>query len=400
MKIKSLLLGSAAAMMAVSTAQAADIIIPEPEVVEYVRVCDAAGTGFFYIPGTETCLRIHGYVRYDLGFGELNQVTAADGEGTWNTRARASFRVSTWADTEYGPLRTYVETRWQYDTNGAQNQRVVNGNNPDWTLGPNGYRNAGEFSINFAYIDLAGLRIGKDESFFTTFTGYGGAVINDTTAGGYGPFDTNLISYTFNSGAFSAGVSLEQGSSNYFTDNTFGGVYDAHIGWGIDDYVPHIVAGAGYDSGAFQIRGVFAYDTRNNFANPDPTPPAGQPAVFQQGGWSGKIRGDVDFDPFSAFVMVMYGENSSAYTTWANGPVTAETLSIMGGASFDFTDQATFNTQVQWAEGNGIGDEWAVAANINYEITDGFIVRPEVVYYNNNAGNDVFGGTLRFQRSF
>ncbi|RKF05356.1 porin, partial [Oceaniradius stylonematis] len=65
MKIKSLLLGSAAAMMAVSTAQAADIIIPEPEVVEYVRVCDAAGTGFFYIPGTETCLRIHGYVRYD-----------------------------------------------------------------------------------------------------------------------------------------------------------------------------------------------------------------------------------------------------------------------------------------------------------------------------------------------
>ena len=394
MKIKSLLLGSAAAMMAVSTAQAADIIIPEPEVVEYVRVCDAAGTGFFYIPGTETCLRIHGYVRYDLGFGELNQVTAADGEGTWNTRARASFRVSTWADTEYGPLRTYVETRWQYDTNGAQNQRVVNGNNPDWTLGPNGYRNAGEFSINFAYIDLAGLRIGKDESFFTTFTGYGGAVINDTTAGGYGPFDTNLISYTFNSGAFSAGISLEQGNDNYFTDNTFGGVYDAHIGWGIDDYVPHIVAGAGYDSGAFQIRGVFAYDTRNNVVSP-------QLGVLQQGGWTGKIRGDVSFDPFSAFVMVMYGENSSAYTTWANGPVTAETLSVLGGASFDFNDQATFNMQVQWAEANGLAsDEWAVAANVNYEIVDGFIVRPEVVYYNNTAGNDVFGGTLRFQRSF
>lgn len=394
MKIKSLLLGSAAAMMAVSTAQAADIIIPEPEVVEYVRVCDAAGTGFFYIPGTETCLRIHGYVRYDIGFGELNAVTSADGEETWSKRARASFRVSTWSDTEYGPLRTYVETRWQWDTNGGQNQRVVNGNNPDWVLGPNGYTNEGEFSINFAYIDLAGLRIGKDESFFTTFTGYGGAVINDTTAGGYGPFDTNLISYTFNSGAFSAGISLEQGNDNYFTDNTFGGVYDAHIGWGIDDYVPHIVAGAGYDSGAFQIRGVFAYDTRNNVVSP-------QLGVLQQGGWTGKIRGDVSFDPFSAFVMVMYGENSSAYTTWANGPVTAETLSVLGGASFDFNDQATFNMQVQWAEANGLAsDEWAVAANVNYEIVDGFIVRPEVVYYNNTAGNDVFGGTLRFQRSF
>ncbi|MBO6638398.1 MAG: porin, partial [Roseitalea sp.] len=333
-------------------------------------------------------------VRYDIGFGELNAVTSADGEETWSKRARASFRVSTWSDTEYGPLRTYVETRWQWDTNGGQNQRVVNGNNPDWVLGPNGYTNEGEFSINFAYIDLAGLRIGKDESFFTTFTGYGGAVINDTTAGGYGPFDTNLISYTFNSGAFSAGISLEQGNDNYFTDNTFGGVYDAHIGWGIDDYVPHIVAGAGYDSGAFQIRGVFAYDTRNNVVSP-------QLGVLQQGGWTGKIRGDVSFDPFSAFVMVMYGENSSAYTTWANGPVTAETLSVLGGASFDFNDQATFNMQVQWAEANGLAsDEWAVAANVNYEIVDGFIVRPEVVYYNNTAGNDVFGGTLRFQRSF
>ncbi|WP_424993590.1 porin [Oceaniradius stylonematis] len=391
MKIKSLLLGSAAAMMAVSTAQAADIIIPEPEVVEYVRVCDAAGTGFFYIPGTETCLRIHGYVRYDIGFGDAPQtgVTDATGNETWRKRARASFRVSTWADTELGPLRTYVETRWQRDTNTVTVVAPGAAATPVFT----GYENAGEFEINFAYIDLAGLRIGKDESFFTTFTGYGGAVINDTTAGGYGPFDTNLISYTFNSGAFSAGVSLEQGSSNYFTDNTFGGVYDAHIGWGIDDYVPHIVAGAGYDSGAFQIRGVLGYDTRNNVVSP-------QLGLLRQGGWSGKIRGDVSFDPFSAFLMVMYGENSSAYTTWANGPVTAETLSIIGGASFDFTDQATFNTQVQWAEGNGIGDEWAVAANINYEITDGFIVRPEVVYYNNNAGNDVFGGTLRFQRSF
>ncbi len=34
--------------------------------MEYVRVCDAYGTGFFYIPGTETCLKINGYVEYQL----------------------------------------------------------------------------------------------------------------------------------------------------------------------------------------------------------------------------------------------------------------------------------------------------------------------------------------------
>ncbi|HEU5016865.1 MAG TPA: porin, partial [Pseudolabrys sp.] len=56
MKLKSLILGSAAALLAVSGARAADAVMaPEPEPVDYVKVCDAYGAGFFYIPGTETC---------------------------------------------------------------------------------------------------------------------------------------------------------------------------------------------------------------------------------------------------------------------------------------------------------------------------------------------------------
>ena len=70
MNIKSLLLGSAAALAVVSGAQAADAIVAaEPEPMEYVRVCDAFGTGYFYIPGTETCLKVSGYMRYDIGIG-------------------------------------------------------------------------------------------------------------------------------------------------------------------------------------------------------------------------------------------------------------------------------------------------------------------------------------------
>ena len=72
MNIKSLLLGSAAALVAVSGARAADaVVVAEPEPVEYVRVCDVYGTGFYYIPGTETCLKVGGYVRYDIGAGDL-----------------------------------------------------------------------------------------------------------------------------------------------------------------------------------------------------------------------------------------------------------------------------------------------------------------------------------------
>ena len=63
MKLRNLLFASAAGMMTVTGAQAADLPTAEP--VEYVRICDAFGTGFFYIPGTDTCLKISGYARYE-----------------------------------------------------------------------------------------------------------------------------------------------------------------------------------------------------------------------------------------------------------------------------------------------------------------------------------------------
>ena len=64
MNIKGLLLGTAAAFAVVSGAQAADAIVAAaPEPMEYVKVCDAFGAGYFYIPGTETCLKIGGLVR-------------------------------------------------------------------------------------------------------------------------------------------------------------------------------------------------------------------------------------------------------------------------------------------------------------------------------------------------
>ncbi|WP_422370798.1 porin [Hoeflea sp.] len=407
MNIKSLLLGSAAALVAVSGARAADAIIAaEPEPVEYVRVCDAFGTGFFYIPGTETCLRIHGYVRYDISGGDLLEVTSATGEGTYNKRARASFRVSTASETEMGTLRTYVETRWQYDTNGRTNA-VWNAANPARLGVANGYSNENEFSINFAWIQLGGLRVGKDESFFTTWTGYGGAVINDTLAGGYGPFDTNLISYTYNGGAFRAGISFEQGDDSlnvtYNTVATGGGALtpaqtNVAQGWGIDDYMPHVVVGAGYNAGMFDLSAVVGFDTRDDYVF------AG--VLRQRGGWAGKLRADVTLsDQASLFAMLMYGENSSAYNTWAfNGPATGETFSVIAGGTYTASDKVAFNTQIQWVESNAAGtsDRWSVVGNMNYTVVPGLVVTPELAWYDNGAAvnGDNFGATLRVQRSF
>ena len=59
--VKSLLLGSAAGLVAVAGAQAADLPV-KAKPVEYVKVCSAYGAGFYYIPGTDICLRVGGYV--------------------------------------------------------------------------------------------------------------------------------------------------------------------------------------------------------------------------------------------------------------------------------------------------------------------------------------------------
>src|SRR5918993_1052566 len=116
MNIKSLLLGSAAALVAVSGARAADaVVIAEPEPMEYVRVCDTYGVGFYYIPGTETCLKVSGYLRYDIGVGNAgfldvpDKQDLVDGLGpysddndTYYKRARFALRVDSRAETELG----------------------------------------------------------------------------------------------------------------------------------------------------------------------------------------------------------------------------------------------------------------------------------------------------------
>src|SRR5258707_12143706 len=65
--VKSLLLGSAAGLVAVAGAQAADLPV-KAKPVEYVKICSIYGAGFFYIPGTDTCIKIGGWIRAEYEF--------------------------------------------------------------------------------------------------------------------------------------------------------------------------------------------------------------------------------------------------------------------------------------------------------------------------------------------
>ena len=72
--VKSLLLGSAAGLIAAGGAQAADLPV-KAKAVEYVKICSLYGAGFYYMPGTDTCIKFGGYLRADTilgGAGDYN----------------------------------------------------------------------------------------------------------------------------------------------------------------------------------------------------------------------------------------------------------------------------------------------------------------------------------------
>ena len=387
MNIKSLLLGSAAALIAVSGARAADAVtVAEPEPAEYVKICDVYGAGYFYIPGTETCLRIGGYVRYDIGLGDVGSfdgskafdVQSGKEQSNWSKNARFTLKTWTGQETELGTLKTYTETRFNF------------GNKNDYAITTsdafNRAHNKG-VSLNFAWIQLGGLRVGKDESAFDTFIGYAGNVIQDTIVP-YGGFDTNVVQYYFDAGnGFSAVVSLEEGAGKET----------------IDSYVPHVVGGVKYTQGWGAITGVVAYDSNYESV-------------------SGKVRVDVNVnDAFSLFGMFGYGSDGKLnddatnaidvhgrgfYKPWGGN------WAWWAGGTYKFNEKTSFNLQVSGDDDKNYG----LAANVAYTAVPGFTITAEVdwdhygnfgavpgsIYGNwtNADKKNSVGGMLRFQRDF
>ena len=92
--IKSLLLGSAAGLVAVASAQAADLPTRKgPVAAEYVRVCSITVAGApvvgFVLPGSDTCLKISGYITGQIEGGNLKTgytTTVAHPFGGWRDR--------------------------------------------------------------------------------------------------------------------------------------------------------------------------------------------------------------------------------------------------------------------------------------------------------------------------
>jgi len=212
--VKSLLLGSAAGLIAVAGAQAADLPV-KAKAVEYVKICSLYGVGYYYIPGTDTCIKIGGYVRWEgyhnaPGGAYPNTTPAGYFTRNANTFAmQARFRLSgdIRTQTEYGTLRAYFAFG-------------VNALNPSDVAGSTALTT----SMERAFIQFAGFTIGRSDTFFAFYNGAAYGLVPMNMDGSSGPAGLNVFAYTWQFGnGLSASLSIEDAAARS------GGVYDVGL---------------------------------------------------------------------------------------------------------------------------------------------------------------------------
>src|SRR5215475_5347025 len=151
---KSLLLGSAAELVAIAGAQGADLPL-KAKPVDYVKICSLYGVGFYYIPGTDMCIKIGGWVRAEYAYGDNGNFAWGWANGNVNNRTTNN---STWrsrgyitadarSQSEYGTVRGYLAVGLSTNNTGFDGA--------DYS-----------FSANRAFIQWAGLTFCASISFY------------------------------------------------------------------------------------------------------------------------------------------------------------------------------------------------------------------------------------------
>jgi hypothetical protein len=231
-------------------AQAVDLPPRKAAPIEYVRVCDAYGAGFFFIPGTDTCLRVGGsvvgeYRGYSssyrmnrniigsnnvFGFntiptlagprtvaGFLPQLLYSNERSSDNSEFDAIGRVDLDArtSTPLGALRTFirVESFFASGTSAAAAGALAG---PELFGGAN-FGNGTVFNtparettiLNKAFVQLAGLTAGRAQSFFDFYVD---DVNWEVLRGSNATVGAFAYTYTFSDG-FSGSFSVEDNVS-------------------------------------------------------------------------------------------------------------------------------------------------------------------------------------------
>jgi hypothetical protein len=228
------LFGSAS-LLAVSGAHAADLPV-KAKAVEYVRICSPYGSGFFYIPGTDTCLRLSSYLRVDVvansNVDDTGNTYPPGGVGnrftnayTW--RSRVDIDIDTRTATEYGVIRTYADVvfTWGDDsytpsgTNalGSIYSQIGSLGIGQANNGSSGLGTDGTLGVYYAFIQFAGFTMGKAISPFSAqFTNYPGNNFDGLVGGGGAVTGVNQFIYTAQFGNGVSGTIGVQDPTQYY----------------------------------------------------------------------------------------------------------------------------------------------------------------------------------------
>jgi hypothetical protein len=171
-----------------------------------MRACSLYGVGYYYIPGTDTCIKIGGYVRYETYYNAASgtyPTTTAQGAFNRNTAtyaAQARFRLSTdvRTQTDYGTLRSYVSfgVNWLNNPGGANEAATGSGNVT--------------VALERAFIQFAGFTFGRTDTFFALYSSPSYTFLTFSFDGSTGNTGMNVLAYTHEFGnGLSATLSLE-----------------------------------------------------------------------------------------------------------------------------------------------------------------------------------------------
>jgi hypothetical protein len=199
--MKSFLLGSAAGLVAATAGQAADLPV-KAKPVEYVKICTLYGAGFYYMPGTDMCIKIGGWVRAEVSWGiNGNSSTGTFGSYYGNrytnnlwTRERGYITADAREQTAYGVARGYIAV-------GISTQNQGNENPASQT-----------FSAYRAFVQWAGFTAGETVSFYD-FYGLGALMYRSYVLPTGDTSDTGWWVWAYTAqfgGGFSATLSAEE----------------------------------------------------------------------------------------------------------------------------------------------------------------------------------------------
>ncbi len=206
--LKSFLVAAASSVLLASGTQAADLGVKKPSPIGYVKICNAYGDGFFFLPGTETCVKVSGRVRaeffYSSKFTRDNDITGFTSVGLIGLDARTASTI--------GDIRTVIRFQLGNVTGaGIAAQPVpypLLGNGTTATGADFRDKASTSLSLDAAFIQFANFTVGRTQSFFEFYANdlswYG------VSGSDHGP--TNLFAYTHTFGDYSATFAVEDGT--------------------------------------------------------------------------------------------------------------------------------------------------------------------------------------------